>query len=57
MIVKELEDKNEEIKAMLQESHAELLSERDVNNWLRDLIAKIEKQVRCLYVHNASNFM
>lgn len=44
-MMKDLEEKNEEMKSMLQESHAELLSERDVNQWLRDLIAKIEKQV------------
>jgi hypothetical protein len=44
-LVEDLELKLNEVSAMLQESHAELLSEKDVNFWLRDLISKIEQQV------------
>lgn len=43
-MVDDLEQKYVEVNALLQESHAELLSEKDVNFLLRDLIGKIENK-------------
>lgn len=42
--ISQLEEQLEESKTMLQGSQVELLSERDVTHWLRDMITKIESQ-------------